>query len=161
MLSSSWHSSACMSFSCVNPSQFCCVWIVSLTFWTEWKISEIHLWKLWWPWGANRHYVCRLRRCWNTGGGLWDKIRWELYRDLRVIRNVLTFIVKSIDMAVRGFLRLWLTMYCSRNLLLRKYLCRSVVLLYINVVSCTSVRYCRSVGLMNSNVGQLYCCTLM
>jgi hypothetical protein len=50
------------------------------------------------------------------------KIRGELYTDLRVKQCNYDYCKKQIARHVREFVRLWLTVYCSRNLLF-KYFC--------------------------------------
>jgi hypothetical protein len=43
--------------------------------------------------GGSPTFCLLLGRCWTTGGGLWDKIRRELYADGRVIQNVIVFVL--------------------------------------------------------------------
>jgi len=121
----------CVCLLCLNFEILLC-WIVCLTFWTEWVISASPTVNIMMTMaGSLTLYllcVARLNRWrWPVRQ---DKV--ELHTDWRVVSNVIVFIVRSVDMPVRGFVRLWLTVYWARNLLLWKYLC--IELKYCNYI---------------------------
>jgi len=69
------------------------------------------------------------------------------------------FVVKSIDMLVSGFVRLWLTVYWLENVI-KRILVKGIKIYNCMRINFLQIQY-RSVELLCITVGQLYCCTLL
>ena len=69
------------------------------------------------------------------------------------------FVVKSIEMLVSGFVRLWLTVYWLEKVI------RRILVKGIKIYNCMRINFLQiqymSVELLYITVGQLNCCTLL